>query len=921
MKQTNEVSFHSPADLNQPETYDGLFQNDHVIMLIIDPQSGQIMDANPAAEHFYGWNLAELRRINIKEINTLTPGEVQAEMERARAASKNYFVFKHHRADGSIRAVEVYSGRVAWRGQAMLYSIVHDITERALLEEARRQSEEKYRSLVEASDAIIITVDAAGCIHYANDKASRQGAIPAANLIGKNLSEIFSQNFTDIVLGWVRKVIETNQGIVTETSIGDQVYFRNSIQPIRDQSGQAVMALISTTDITELKLAQRELLELNRSLEERVRERTAEVQERTAEVQDLYENAPTGYHSLDAEGHFIRLNATELKWLGYTRSELIGKSFASILTPESAAQFAKTFPEFKANGQVRDLELDLICKDGSILPVNINATAIYDAEGQFVASRSTMIDNTEHKQAEAARRLASLEMERAMRMKDEFLASMSHELRTPLTGILGLSEALQLQTYGGLNEKQVKSLKNIEISGRHLLDLINDILDLSKIEAGKLEMQFELCSLGEICQASLQMIKGMAQKKRVKISFAMDAIAVHVRAEPRRLKQMLVNLLSNAVKFTLEGGSVGLDVDSSRADSMVGITVWDTGIGITPEDLGRLFQPFVQLDSSLARQHSGSGLGLSLVQRMVALHNGQIEVQSKPGEGSRFTILLPHAPQLEDAEPELDRMRPASGTDFALHRVLLIEDQPLNIERIQRYCEALGLSVVVQKQGSQAVASALAQKPGVIFLDIDLLDRSGWQILAELKAHPETAHIPVIIASVTENRIQAADLGATGYLVKPFTFAELRAVLNLAMMTLRKEATAIANSWQTAPLVMVVDDQEINIETIAEFLEAQRFRVATAFNGIDFLEQFPCLHPDIILMDIQMPGTDGFEVIRRVRASPDAQLAATPVIAVTALAMPGDRERCLQAGANEYLSKPISLQQTVQLIRAMLKPI
>jgi signal transduction histidine kinase len=230
---------------------------------------------------------------------------------------------------------------------------------------------------------------------------------------------------------------------------------------------------------------------------------------------------------------------------------------------------------------------------------------------------------------------------RANRLKDEFLASMSHELRTPLNAILGLSEALQEGIYGDLSERQNYTLKHIESSGRHLLALINDILDISKIEAGQVQLEMELVWVESLCQASLQFVRQSAHKKQILVNFSVDPTLTTIQADGRRLKQILINLLSNAVKFTPEKGVIGLEVMGDTDNQMVHFTVWDTGIGIAPEDIDRLFQPFVQLDARLARHYTGTGLGLALVQRMVSMHEGHIQVESEVGKGSHFTVSLP----------------------------------------------------------------------------------------------------------------------------------------------------------------------------------------------------------------------------------------------------------------------------------------
>jgi signal transduction histidine kinase len=238
---------------------------------------------------------------------------------------------------------------------------------------------------------------------------------------------------------------------------------------------------------------------------------------------------------------------------------------------------------------------------------------------------------------------SNADLARALRAKDEFLASMSHELRTPLAGILGLAESLQQNIYGDLQEKQIKVVELIQESGRHLLELINDILDLSKLNSGMLEVSLEDCSLEAICRSSLHLTNGMSQKRNQRVAFSFPNETILVHADARRLKQVLVNLLSNAIKFTAPGGKLGLDVELDERAPWVKVTVWDKGIGIKPEDMHKLFVPFSQIDARLSREYAGTGLGLSMVKEIVDLMKGSIQVESVFGEGSRFMISLPVA--------------------------------------------------------------------------------------------------------------------------------------------------------------------------------------------------------------------------------------------------------------------------------------
>ena len=311
------------------------------------------------------------------------------------------------------------------------------------------------------------------------------------------------------------------------------------------------MALFNAVDITPLKTVQAELVELNRTLEQRV-------QERTAQVQDLYDNAPCGYHSLDPNGNFVLINQTELNWLGYAREEILGLNIRGLLAPDSVPIFETAYPEFKKRGWSKNTEVTMTRKDGSLLPVIIDATAVYDTEGNFVMTRSSMFDHTERHRTEQALRaseaalrvsrdelgIANLKLIQAARMKDEFLAMMSHELRTPLNAVLGLAESLEDQLLGPLNEKQIQALITIEASGRHLLALINDILDLAKIEAGAVRLDRMLMPVKSTCDASLAFIRESALKKRIQVTMTHDIQVQWISADARRFKQMLVNLLT-----------------------------------------------------------------------------------------------------------------------------------------------------------------------------------------------------------------------------------------------------------------------------------------------------------------------------------------------------------------------------------------
>ena len=387
------------------------------------------------------------------------------------------------------------------------------------------------------------------------------------------------------------------------------------------------------------------------------------------------------------------------------------------------------------------------------------------------------VDKTEQRLA-VELKIANDALARAGILKDEFLASMSHELRTPLTSILGLTEALGEGVYGELQAMQLRSLQTIGSSARHLLELINDILDLSKVEAGMLDLHTEAVPVASMCEMAMLFVKPTAYKKRIRLNFASDPQARFVQADPRRLKQILVNLLGNAVKFTPDSGSVGLEVAADPVAGTIRFAVWDTGIGISPDDQSRLFQPFVQVSAGRTKQYVGTGLGLSLVKKMTELHGGRVILESQPGSGARFTVELPWEPApAKKSEPDLC-LTPAPALDGRGLRVLLAEDSEPVIRLVSDYLRARGYEVTVARNGHLAVELAFETRPDIILMDGHMPGMNGIDAIRLLRGHPITAPVPILAVTaqaMTGDREKMLEAGASDYLSKPFTLRALAA--------------------------------------------------------------------------------------------------------------------------------------------------
>ena len=356
------------------------------------------------------------------------------------------------------------------------------------------------------------------------------------------------------------------------------------------------------------------------------------------ETRDLFENAPCGYHSVDVDGKFLKMNVTELSWLGYTREEVIDKLYFSDILDESSKQtFLSNFPRFKTEGSIRDVEFNFKRKDGSTFPVILNSTVVYDEDKTFLRSRSTVFDMTERKHLENMLKEKNEELERANLAKDKFLASMSHELRTPLNSILGFSGILLMDLSGPLNEEQRKQVNFVQSSGKHLLSLINDILDLAKIESGNVVLTLQPTHLVQVVNEVVATLKPFADAKGLQLMVNAYDGSDLVMVDPRSLSQITINLINNALKFT-DTGSITVDINNDAEHLRMSVT--DTGIGISPDDQEKLFKGFVQIPNS-NRTDEGTGLGLHLSEKLARLMNGHIEMQSELNKGSCFTLVLP----------------------------------------------------------------------------------------------------------------------------------------------------------------------------------------------------------------------------------------------------------------------------------------
>ena len=462
------------------------------------------------------------------------------------------------------------------------------------------------------------------------------------------------------------------------------------------------------------------------------------------------------------------------------------------------------------------------------------------------------------------------DLEAASRHKSDFLATMSHELRTPLNAVIGFSEVLLERMFGDLNDKQEEYLQDILSSGRHLLSLINDILDLSKVEAGKMELEVSAFSLATALENGVTMVRERAALHGIALNLDVAPDAASLEADERKVKQVVFNLLSNAVKFTPDGGRI--DVAARRAGDDVEVSVRDNGVGIDPADHALIFEEFRQVGL-----REGTGLGLALAQKFIDLHGGRLWVESALGEGSTFTFSLP-AHRLTPATADLDAADDAHVSGQPT--LVLVEDDQHSIDLLQIYLDGAGFNVVVCRDGEAGIAAARRLHPAAIILDLMLPGIDGWEFLSLAKADSGIADIPVIIVSTLDEPGRGFVLGAADYLVKPVRRENL-----LASLQRNSPQRSAAPASLT---ILAIDDDPIALELIEAVLRPEGYSVLRALGGEDGIQIAREALPALIIVDLLMPEVDGFAVVDRLRAEP--LTAGIPIVVLTAKSLsPEDR--------------------------------
>lgn len=627
----------------------------------------------------------------------------------------------------------------------------------------------------------------------------------------------------------------------------------------------SIMALLMLGAFILLKLEQKNLSKLRYQL------KLAEDSDQFS--RSLLQDLPVGLVLMRLDGKIVELNTAYANLIGKTPEEIRQLDYWEITPKGYAEAEQEQMQKLLKIGRFGPFEKEYIHKSGHLVPVRIQGLIIEQNGERFIWE--SVEDITLQKRSEETLRQAKQLAESANLSKSQFIANMSHELRTPLNAIIGYSEMLKEDADDLELPKFVEDLHKILGSARHLLGLINDVLDISKIEAGKMEIYNEIFDVDSMLEEVISTVQPLMTKNHCILVTEFEVGLGKIYSDLTKVRQMLLNLLSNSAKFTNEGKvtlSIYRQIEENN-DWLV-IKVSDEGIGMTSEQLKKLFQPFVQADASTTRKYGGTGLGLVITKRFVEMLRGTIQVESKFGHGSTFTIRLPaHLPEILPLEEKIKTIVEATPEEQQI--VLVIDDDQNVREMLQNYIHKLGYRVALAANGDEGLRLARKLKPAAITLDAVMPGMDGWMVLSALKTDPQLAKIPVIMATMFEEENEGYSLGATDYLIKPISQEQLRLTLSKYQI-----------SNQTQQRVMVVEDDHITRGMMEMMLTRAGWQVCTAENGrraleiLEKCEKNQEIMPSLILLDLMMPELDGFQVVDHLHRHPTWQ--NIPVIVLTA---------------------------------------
>jgi two-component system, sensor histidine kinase and response regulator len=794
---------------------------------------------------------------------------------------------------------------------------VRNINPLKQLEKALRVSEERTRAILDRIEDGCFEVELSdeGRYLFVNDAFCRITGYSAAEMLGKSYKEFFGADTIRLLDAGYRSVFLTGQPLkafeyALTRKDGTKRYVEESVSLKKDSHGRPVAFIGIRRDVTERKLA-----------EERVRVS----EERYGAILEQIED---GYFEVDLRGRYEFVNDAYCRILRCSPSEMVGKSYKNIVPPHQIPLVYEVFHKVYETGEpVKSFEYETVRPDGSAIFVEDSVSLKRDRKGQPVGFHGIVRDITERKQTEQELAKAKQAAEAANRTKSTFLATMSHEIRTPMNGILGMTELL---LDSELTLEQREHLALVKLSADSLLLIINDILDFSKVEAGKLEFESIPFDLRESLGETMKALSHRAHQKGLELIYDVEpGVPESVVGDPTRIRQIVFNLIGNALKFT-ERGEVVLQVEQESRDTdsvFLHFSVSDTGVGIPADKQETIFEAFSQVDGSMTRRFGGTGLGLTICARLVEQMGGRIWVVSELGKGStfHFTALL--------MVQKAPLVRPAPIPPSQLHDlpVLVVDDNYTNRRVLQGMLSRWGMKPTAVEGGKAALRTledaGRAEHPfPLLLLDGQMPEMDGFALAEQIQGRPELAGAIIMMLTSAGSLGDAArcrELGISAYLVKPIRQRELLEAICLVLQKsepkkVRKLVTRHTLREERHRLrILLAEDNRVNQTLAARLLEKRGHAVTIVEDGKAALAALEAGAFDLVLMDVQMPEMDGFEATAAIRAKERSAGGHIPIIAMTAHALVGDEARCLAAGMDGYISKPIRTSELFTTIESL----
>jgi PAS domain S-box-containing protein len=903
--------------------------------------TGRLTYGNEAFERMFGYGPADLDAgLDVKALVHYAQRAVVAERvsrvlgDGQPAGAQEYRMVSK---DGREFVAVANSSPVYAEGRvAAIRTSLTEIPGRRMTDSEMRELLDRQEALLENVPACVFLKDTEGRYTAVNRAFRELLPVSATEPIGKTDRQLFSPSVAHRYEKEDAEVMGDGKAHRFERAArlqdGTVVQMAMCLAPVRSDSGTISGMVGIGYDVTDRKRTEEQAREareqaerVSRELAERAEQledarratlnmvddlerRQRALREANAFQQKLLSTAVGAMFTVSGDHRITSVNEAFCRLTGYAEEEILGQA-CSVLGAEDVCQRGCALDGEREEGRCSGLECTVRRADGRLMSIIKSADVIRDEDGNITGAIESFIDVTELVQAKQA-------AEEASRAKSEFLANMSHEIRTPMNGIIGMT-GLVLDTE--LSGEQRDALNAVQDSADSLLTVINDILDFSKIEAGKLDLEEIPFSLRQTVEATVGALRVRAQAKELELTGRISPdLPEMIVGDPGRLRQVLVNLLGNAVKFT-ESGRVELVVEAQREEpggaETIRFSVRDTGIGIPPEKLSRIFEAFEQADGSTTRQFGGTGLGLSISAQLVAMMGGTICVESYVGQGSTFWFTVP----FELASP--DEPHQVDSDCLEGMEVLIVDDNETNCQALRKMVERWGMCPRTALNGELGLellreAADRGTPPPLVLLDTRMPGVDGFELARRIRKSPRLDHVTIVMLTSGGRRGDAArcqELGIAAYLTKPVSKGDL-------LEAIRESLSVDAEAEQGARRVitrhsikerrrcldvLLAEDNPVNQKVAAHLLGKWGHRVTIASNGQEAVDTWREKAFDVVLMDVQMPRKSGMEATAEIRRIEESRGTHTPIIAMTAHAMKGDRERCLEAGMDDYVSKPI----------------